>query len=82
MLKLDPKAFGLSLGIVWSVCAFLLGVLSMCCDWGTGLVNAFSSLYIGYEATLTGSLIGAVWAFFDAAIGGIVIAWLYNKLAK
>jgi len=27
-------------------------------------------------------LTGMVWAFFDAAIGGLVFAWLYNKLAK
>jgi hypothetical protein len=38
-------------------------------------------LYRGYNISPAGSLIGLVWAFFDALIGGAVIAWLYNLLA-
>jgi hypothetical protein len=35
-------------------------------------------LYRGYSLTVAGSLIGAVWAFFDALIGGAIFAWLYD----
>jgi hypothetical protein len=31
--------------------------------------------------TPVGSLIGMVWGFIDAGIGGAVFAWLYNLLA-
>ncbi len=82
MRKLDAKALGLALGITWGACTFLMGIAAMQFNYGTGLVNAFSSLYIGYKATFLGSVIGGIWAFFDAGIGGILIAWLYNKLAK
>jgi hypothetical protein len=82
MNKLDVKALGLALGIVWGVCVLLIGITSMLFNYGTGLVNALSSLYIGYKATLLGSLIGGIWGFFDAGIGGVIIAWLYNKLVK
>jgi hypothetical protein len=27
-----------------------------------------------------GSIIGAVWGFFDFAIGAAIAAWLYNKI--
>lgn len=81
MAKLDVKALGLTLGIVWGGCMLLLGLSTTFWGWGSGVVNAFSSLYIGYEATVFGSLIGGVWGFFDAGIGGVIIAWLYNKLA-
>jgi hypothetical protein len=27
---------------------------------------------------VAGSLIGGVWAFFDALIGGAIFAWLYD----
>jgi len=37
---------------------------------------------VGYSATIVGILIGAVWGFIDAFIGGVVLAWLYNKLLK
>ena len=29
-----------------------------------------------------GSLIGAVWGFFDWGIAGVIFAWLYNKINK
>jgi len=41
-----------------------------------------STLYLGYSLSFFGIIIGMIWAFFDAAIGGFVIAWLYNKLSK
>jgi hypothetical protein len=29
-----------------------------------------------------GSLVGAVWGFFDWGIAGVIFAWLYNKINK
>lgn len=51
-------------------------------NWGTAFVELLSSLYIGYKATFLGSIIGATWGFIDAGIGGAIVGWLYNKLAK
>lgn len=82
MAKLDVKAFGLALGIMWGVCMFLTGIASMLFNWGTTFLEIFSSFYIGYKATLLGSVVGAIWGFVDAGIGGVIVAWLYNKLAK
>ena len=82
MAKLDVKALGLALGIVWGGCTLILGITAMFFDYGTGLVRALSSLYLGYEATLTGSVIGGIWGFFDMGIGGVLIAWLYNKFVR
>jgi hypothetical protein len=79
MVKLDIKAFGLSLGIVWGAGMFLLGLTVMFCNWGGAWVALMSSIYIGYKATFWGSIIGGIWGFFDAGIGGAIIAWLYNK---
>ena len=39
-------------------------------------------VYIGYSFTPMGSLIGAVWGFFDFAIAGAIAAWLYSKIKK
>ena len=80
--KLDIKAFSLSAGIFWSVSVFFMGFLAMSCTWAGKFVAALGIFYVGYSATILGSVIGAVWAFLDAAIGGAVFAWLYNKLAK
>ena len=81
-MKLDVKAFGLTGGILWSIIMFILTWLGIL---GYGSVNAASiakAYYIGYSVSPIGSIIGAVYGFFDAGIGCILFALLYNKLAK
>lgn len=80
-MKLDAKAFGLSVGILTALGIFALGVFAMN-GYAEPFVTLISSGYIGYDATLVGSLIGAVWGFFDGLIGGWILAALYNKLSK
>ncbi|MDE2222016.1 MAG: bacteriophage holin [Candidatus Omnitrophica bacterium] len=80
--KLDVKAFSLSAGILWSLSILVMGVSAMVCGWAGKFVSAVAPFYVGYSASVVGSIIGAVWAFFDAAIGCALWAWLYNKLAK
>jgi len=74
MGELDIRAFALACGVLWSSAMFVLGILSMTLNW-----DVFSSVYIGYKPSIKGILIGAVWGFADGIIGGICIAWLYNK---
>ena len=82
MAKLDVRALGLSCGILWALGMLIMGILNMAFNWGDAFVALMSSLYIGFKPTVSGIIIGAVWGFVDAGIGGVVIAWLYNKLAK
>jgi len=82
MLKLDAKALGLTLGIVWGSAMLLLGLINFGTTWGSGIILAMSTLYIGYAPTVLGSIIGGIWGFLDAGIAGIVVAWLYNELSK
>lgn len=79
-MKFNVNAFGLTLGIVWGAASLILGLLAMS-GYGADMVAGLGKVYIGYEATVVGALIGGVWGFIDAYIGGIVIAWLYNKLS-
>ena len=80
--KCDVLALGLAIGILLAAYVFLLGITAWLFDWGTVIVEATSSVYIGYSATFIGSIIGAVWAFVDRFIGGVVIAWVYNKFQR
>ena len=82
MQKINVKALGLSLGVVWSFLVFFCGLTAWLFNFGGSFVTLFSTLYYGYTATFLGSIIGAVWGFVDAGIGGILIAWLYNKFAR
>ena len=82
MAKLNIKAFGLSLGIAWGAGVFIMGIIAMFSSYSVPFVTAISTFYLGYKATILGSIIGAIWGFVDAGIGGVIIAWLYNKLQK
>ena len=82
MNKLDPKALGLACGILWAIGILFMGLTAMFCPWSKVFVDALGIMYVGYSATVIGTFIGIVWGFIDAAIGGFLIAWLYNKLLK
>jgi len=82
MAKLDVKAFGLACGIIWAAGVIILGIMNMLTGWAAGWVELMSTAYIGYQPTFIGSIIGGAWGFVDAGIGGLLLAWLYNKFAK
>lgn len=75
--ELDPWALAASLGIVCVVFVVFIGIAASF-GWGEELVPLISSIYIGFDSTVVGILIGAVWAFVDGVIGGALIAALYN----
>ena len=80
-LKLDIKAVGLSAGIIWGAAVFLIGLAAMQ-GYGVEFMQLIASVYPGYTPTVTGSIIGGIIGFIDMGIGGVIFAWLYNKLSK
>ena len=79
-MKLDPEAFGLTCGLMWGLGLFSLTWWIMAFDGSSEEPNGLSKLYRGYTITPRGSVLGLVWGFFDALIGGACLAWLYNWL--
>ncbi len=79
--KLQPLAFGIAIGVLWAIYIFFAGIFAMF-GWGVAMVDALASFYLGYGASVIGAIIGAIWAFTDGFVGGFVIAWIYNMVAK
>jgi hypothetical protein len=79
--KLQPLALGVAFGVLWAFSVFFAGLFAMY-GWGTAMVAALGSFYLGYGASIAGAVIGALWAFVDGFVGGFIIAWIYNKVAK
>lgn len=79
-MKLHAVKFGLACGILWAVMCVIMSLTAMWWGWCDAMVELMASIYIGYSATVLGAFIGLVWGFFDALIGGFLLAWLYNKL--
>ena len=81
MNKCQPLALGVAIGVLWALYVFCVGITAMF-GWGGPVVTLLSSLYIGYAASIVGTIIGAVWAVVDGFFAGVVIAWIYNMVAK
>jgi len=81
MEKLNVKALAVGLGVSWAVCMLFVGWASIL-GWGVKFVEVMSSVYIGFAPTFLGGVIGAIWGFIDGAIGGAIIALVYNAIAK
>jgi hypothetical protein len=79
-MKLNVKAFALTLGIVWGLGLFALTWWIMAFDGVTHDVTPLGQVYRGYNISPLGSVVGLIWGFFDALVGGAITAWLYNLI--
>lgn len=81
-MSLNVKAFGIACAVLWAACVLLLGLGNLIWPgYGAAFLGMVSSIYPGYEVAGFGSVIvGTLYALLDGFIGGIVLAWLYNKL--
>lgn len=81
MTRLQPLALSVAFGVLWALYGRVLGIVAMF-GWDIGMVAALASLYLGYGPSIPGALIGALWAVLDGMVAGVVIAWVYNRLAR
>lgn len=82
VVELKPASFGLTAGILWSLAILVTGLMAALFGYGTKFVDVVGSFYLGYQPTVAGCIIGGIWGFFDALIGGFVFALIYNFLVK
>ncbi len=80
-MKFNVKAFALTCALLWGLGLFALTWWIIAFDGSTGEVTFIGQIYRGYSISALGSVIGMVWGFFDALIGGAIFAWLYNRLS-
>ena len=78
-MNLSIKGFALAGGITWGGGMLLLGLVAAL-GWGRPIVDLIGSFYLGFAPTVAGSVVGGLWGFADGGVGGLVIAWLYNRL--
>jgi len=84
-MKLNLKAFALTVGILWGLAILLVALANLIWPpYGEAFLSLTASLYPGFTpATGAGSVvIGTAYGFVDGAISGFIIAWLYNALAR
>lgn len=84
-MKLSAKALALTLGMLWGGAMLILGILNMVIPpYGADILVVMGSVYPGiYGAgTMSEAFLGAAYGVIDGALGGLLIAWLYNFVAE
>jgi len=90
-MKLDGKALGISLGVLWGGTIFLATILLIVKAWlgihhpagapvGPTLLK-LGQFYMGYSMSLGGAILGGIYGFFNGYVGGYLIAKIYNLFA-
>ena len=80
-MKLDVKGMAITLGLVWGAAVLVVGIANLIWpNYGQAFLELVASIYPGYTAGASvGQLIvGTLYGLVDGAVGGAVIAWLYN----
>lgn len=79
-MKLSVRSFALACGIILGVAIFLITWWLIIIYGISGDKTAIGIVYVGYNISPLGSLIGLGYGFVDGLIFGGVFAWLYNRL--
>lgn len=85
-MMLNMKALALTAALIWGVLAmFVTGLANLIWPaYGSDFLRVMASVYPGYDATRSFAqvIIGTLYGLVDGAVAGVVIAWLYNRLAR
>ncbi|HCC69944.1 MAG TPA: hypothetical protein DEQ09_02145 [Bacteroidales bacterium] len=81
-MKINVKAFSLSCGIVWALVVFFVTWWLIILNGASGAKTVLGNIYLGYNISTLGSLVGLAWGFVNGIVFGAFLAWLYNRLAK
>ncbi len=83
-MKLSVKALAITSGLVWGGAMLTCGLVNLAArPYGKRFLKLMSSVYPGFHnsRTLGDVLVGAGYGFIDGALGGVVVAALYNQFA-
>ena len=80
-MKINVKAFALTAGLLWGFGLLFITWWIILFEGASGDPTIIGRVYIGYNISVWGSLIGFVWGLLDGIIGGAIFAFLYNFLS-
>ena len=79
-MKLNAKAFGLAVGVVWGLIVLVATIVLTVKASGGEHISRLSIFYPWYGLSYVGALIGFVWSLIYGFVAGVIFAWVYNKV--
>ena len=83
-MKLSVKALAITSGLVWGGAMLTCGLVNLAArPYGRRFLELMSSVYPGFHnsRTVGDVFVGAGYGFVDGAVGGAVMAAIYNQFA-
>lgn len=83
-MKLNVFALSAAGAILWGASVLLVSLANLAWPpYGGAFLNLAASIYPGYQpgASAGSVVVGTLYALVDGAVGGAILAWLYNLFA-
>ena len=83
-MKMNIKALAIAVGLTWAACVLLVGLAHLVWPaYGGTFLDFVASVYPGFHPAngIGAVIVGTLYAIVDGAVGGAVVAWLYNLSA-
>lgn len=85
--RFNIKTAGLTLGSFLGLVVMIVTIWLLIVTQGNeaklgSSVQLISQVFIGYEVSFLGSIIGYAYGFFLGTLSGFMIAWIYNRIAS
>ncbi len=82
-MRLHITAMSFTIGLIWGATIFLVAVANLIWpNYGQAFLELIASIYPGYHfsSSIGSVIIGTLYGIVDGAIGGALLAWVYNFL--
>lgn len=76
--RLKPVALGLAVAVLSALSFLFVVFIALFFGIGFPWLDIIASVYVGFNLSFLGIVIGLVWAIVDGFIAGTVLAGLYN----
>lgn len=84
-MKLNVKALSVAAALIWGGCLFFTGLANMIWPaYGESFLQVAASIYPGFEpgAGFGSVIVGMLYGLLDGAVGGALLAWIYDIVAR
>ncbi|TAK07811.1 hypothetical protein EPO44_03545 [bacterium] len=83
-MKLSTKSLTITMALFWGGTVFFVALLNFLSPpYGKAFLDLVSSVYPGYKVvgSFGSVIVGTLYALVDGAVGGVLLAWMYNTFA-
>lgn len=83
-MRLSIRGMAIVCSLLWGGAVLCLGLMHLAIPaYASSFLGGIGSIYPGFHGarSLGDALVGAGYALIDGGLGGLIFAWLYNRLA-